>query len=103
MKVTIQRSTGPQTYEVPPFAETMTVMTILDYIYQNLDHSLAYYRHSSCCQAACGRCLVKLNGVPVLACAKEVLPDTQEITLAPAGDKVVRDLVIEPRRKNKKV
>ena len=33
MKVSIQRSTGLQTYEVPPFAETMTVMAILDYIY----------------------------------------------------------------------
>ena len=96
MKVTIQRSTGFQTYEVPLFAETMTVMTILDYIYQNLDHSLAYYRHSSCCQAACGRCRVKLNGAIVLACAKEILPDTQEIVLTPAGERVVRDLVIEP-------
>lgn len=96
MKVSIQRSTGLQTYEVPPFAETMTVMAILDYIYQNLDHSLAYYRHSSCCQAACGRCRVRLNGVSVLACAKEVLPDTQEIVLTPASDRIVRDLVIEP-------
>lgn len=96
MKVMVQRSTGLQTYEVPSFSDSMTVMSVLDYIYQNLDHSLAYYRHSSCCQAACGRCLVKLNGTPVLACAKEIPLNTEEITLAPAGDHVVRDLVVSP-------
>lgn len=96
MKVTIQRQAGPQVYQVPPFAGSVTVMAVLDYIYQNLDHTLAYYRHSSCCQAACGRCLVRLDGTAVLACAKEIPPDTEEITLSPAGERVVRDLVIEP-------
>lgn len=96
MKVMIQRGESVQTYDVPPFAQSMTVMSILDHIYQNLDHTLAYYRHSACCQAACGRCAVKLNGTIVLACAKEVPPGTEQITLAPAGSQVVRDLVVRP-------
>jgi succinate dehydrogenase/fumarate reductase-like Fe-S protein len=95
MKVEIVRSNGIQTYEVPVLSETMTVMDILDYIYHNLDHTLAYYRHSSCNQAICGRCLVKMDGKPVLACAKRVDTTAESIRLSPASDKVVRDLVID--------
>lgn len=95
MKVTIQRSDRLQSYEVPVLAKSMTVMNVLDYIYQNLDHTLAYYRHSSCCQAACGRWVVNVDGVPVLACAKEVSPETVELLLTPARGRVIRDLVVE--------
>jgi len=95
MKVTIQRGDRLQSYEVPVLAESMTVMNVLDYIYQNLDHTLAYYRHSSCCQAACGRCVVNMDGAPVLACAKEVPPETAELFLTPARGRVIRDLVVE--------
>lgn len=96
MKVTIQRGERMQVYQVPSCSTSVTVMAVLDYIYQELDHTLAYYRHSSCCQAACGRCLVKLDGAAVLACAKEIPPGTEEIVLTPAGERVVRDLVSEP-------
>ena len=41
MKVEIEKSSGLAVYEVPPFARTMTVMDILDYIYTHLDHTLA--------------------------------------------------------------
>lgn len=96
MKVMIKRGEETQTYDLPAFAESMTVMSVLDYIYRNLDHTLAYYRHSACCQAVCGRCLVRLNGSPVLACAKEIKPGTEQISLSPANGRVVRDLVVEP-------
>jgi len=94
MKVEILRSNEVQTYEVPMLFETMTVMDILDYIYNNLDHSLAYFKHSSCNQAICGRCLVKLDGKPVLACAKIVDSDAEIIKLSPASSNVIKDLVI---------
>ncbi len=94
MRVEIVRSNGTGVYEVPLLSETMTVMDVLDYIYHNLDHTLAYYRHSSCNQAICGRCLVVMNGVPVLACAKQVGDKTDVIKLSPAPGKVVRDLVV---------
>ncbi|NLM44052.1 MAG: hypothetical protein GX201_08585, partial [Clostridiales bacterium] len=49
----------------------------------------------SCNQAICGRCLVKMDGKPVLACAKRVDTTAESIRLSPASDKVVRDLVID--------
>ena len=94
MKVEIQKSNGLHSYEVPVFSDTMTVMDVLDYIYHNLDHTLAYYRHSSCNLAVCGRCLVNMNGSPVLACAKVVDTAAEGIRLSPAPGKVVRDLVV---------
>jgi len=94
MKVEIVRSNGVQAYEVPMLSDTMTIMDILDYIYNNLDHTLAYYRHSSCNQAICGRCLVKLDGTPVLACAKRVEPTAKSVKLSPATGTVIRDLVV---------
>ena len=36
-----------QTYQVP-FEKGMSAMTALDYIYQNLDGTLAYYDHAGC-------------------------------------------------------
>lgn len=43
MKVNVQKSDGVPSYVVPAFSGTMTVMNILDYIYKNPDHTLAYY------------------------------------------------------------
>lgn len=94
MLVEIIRSGGAQTYEVPSSDKPVTVMDVLDYIYLKLDHTLAYYRHSSCNQGVCGRCGVKLNGKTVLACGAIVEPGTEKICLSPAHGNVVRDLVV---------
>lgn len=101
MKVRVYRydaSTQPvgcfQEHDVPVVAaERWTVMDILDYISLNLDSGLAYYRHSSCNLGSCARCMVKVNGKPVLACA--FVPEGDEITLEPATGDIVRDLVIK--------
>lgn len=95
MKISILRSKGENirdTFEVPVHPGD-TVMDVLDYIYENLDHSLAYYRHSRCCQGVCGRCAVKLNGKTVLACKAEIDPVLISVSLDPAPGKVRRDLV----------
>lgn len=94
MKVEIVRNNGVQVYDVPYISDTMTVMDALDYIYNNLDHTLAYYRHSSCNQAICGRCLVRLDGKLVLACAKQIDKDANTIRISPAMGEVIRDLVV---------
>ena len=47
MRVEIKRNKDISVYEVP-VVQGMKVMDVLDYIYANLDHTLAYYRHSSC-------------------------------------------------------
>jgi succinate dehydrogenase/fumarate reductase-like Fe-S protein len=79
-----------QTYEVP-FEEGMSVMNVLDYIYQHLDGTLAYYDHAACSLGICGRCTAKINGRPGLLCQTLV---TGDVTVEPISeDHVLKDLV----------
>lgn len=82
-----------QSYEVP-LEIGMGVLDVLNYIYENLDGSLAYFNHASCRQGVCTRCRLKLNEKTVLSCQTEV---TGDITITPAHGEVVRDLVVRPR------
>jgi len=80
-----------QTYEVP-LLPRMTVMDVLDYIYENLDPSIAYHSHTSCHRRICARCNVIVNSKPGLSCHTEINGD---ITVEPLPRfKVVRDLVV---------
>lgn len=73
----------------------MTVMDLLDYISQNIDPSLGYYRHSVCNHGVCGRCLLRINGKPALACTARVRDYEGDLLLEPADrSRAVRDLVI---------
>ncbi len=77
-------------YEVP-FVKDSSVMDVLEYIYENLDPSIAYY--TSCRKGICGRCNIKVNGKARLSCGELV---TGDLKLEPARpDKVVRDLKVE--------
>lgn len=83
-----------QSYDVP-FAKGMSAMNALDYIYQNLDSTLAYYDHAGCDLGICARCTGKINGKAGLFCQTPVEDD---VRLEPTSvDKVIKDLVI--RRK----
>ena len=93
MRVEIKRNKDISVYEVP-VVQGMKVMDVLDYIYANLDHTLAYFRHSSCCQAMCGRCACRLNGRTILACAEIVDIDAEKMFLEPGEGTLVRDLVV---------
>jgi len=80
-----------QTYEVPWYPK-MTIMDALDYIYENLDPSLAYHSHTSCHRRTCTRCNLTVNSKPGLSCHTEVNGD---ITVEPLPRfKVIRDLVV---------
>ncbi len=71
----------------------MSVMDVLRVIYREQDDTLAFFDHEACHQAACGRCLVKVNGRVVLACAETASGD---MVLEPwNGEKVVRDLLCD--------
>jgi succinate dehydrogenase/fumarate reductase-like Fe-S protein len=83
-------------YEVP-FTEGMSAMNALDYIYQNLDGSLAYYDHAGCCLGICARCAAKVNGKAGLLCQTPVDGDLCIEPTTTAG--VIKDLVV--RRKSK--
>ncbi|MBQ3062686.1 MAG: hypothetical protein IJD03_03410 [Clostridia bacterium] len=92
INVTVVRSAGEQRYAVPVH-EGMSVMDVLDYIYSELDPTLAYFSHEACRQTACGKCLVKVNGKNCLACGTPC--GESDLHLAPWSDRVVRDLLCE--------
>ena len=74
-----------------PIEFGMSVTNVLDYIYDNIDSSIAYY--ANCHESVCGRCALLVNGKRKLACAELVTSNT---TLEPLPNKkVVRDLVVE--------
>jgi succinate dehydrogenase/fumarate reductase-like Fe-S protein len=99
VRVTVSRfdpsvDEGPyfQTFEVP-VTQGMSVLEVLDYIYENLDGSLAYYDHAACQQGICRRCTLSINGTVELMCQSLVEGD---LTVEPPGKfTVVRDLVFK--------
>jgi len=79
-----------KTYFVP-FAKGLSAMGALDYIYQHLDGTLAYYDHAGCDLGICGRCTGKVNGVPGQLCQIVLSGDA---TIDPASEKdILKDLV----------
>ena len=79
-----------QSYTVP-WEEGMSAMNALDYIYQYLDSSLAYFDHAGCCLGVCARCSGKVNDKSGLFCQMLI---SDEATLDPRKkNKVLKDLV----------
>jgi len=79
-----------QTYEVP-FVKGSSVMNVLDYIYEELDGTLAYYSHAACLRGVCGRCMMMINGKAGLACQTLVAGD---LTIEPPPKAaIIKDLV----------
>ena len=101
--VHIKRCDGPGceakwvTYELP-FEERMTVLGVFDYIYENLDTSLAHYQ--SCRNGRCVGCLVQVNGKPVLACETIASDGMRAGPLE--NYELIRDLVIDFNKPIKK-
>jgi succinate dehydrogenase/fumarate reductase-like Fe-S protein len=74
-----------------PLLDGMSAMDVLDYIYQNLDSTLAYYDHAACALGICARCTGLINGKPGLFCQTPVQGD---VTLDPMPKRrVIKDLV----------
>jgi len=85
-----------QQYKIP-FVERMTILDVLNYIYESLDRSLSYYY--SCRTGKCNGCIVSVNDKNKYACttfAKDGLK------IGPAkGFRVVKDLLIDFSKKCK--
>ncbi len=80
-----------QDYEIP-FEPGMSAMNALDYIYQHVDASIAYYDHAGCALGICARCTAKVNGKPGLLCQT---PVEGNMVIEPLSEaKVIRDLVV---------
>jgi succinate dehydrogenase/fumarate reductase-like Fe-S protein len=89
---TVDKEPRYQTYAVP-LEKGMSAMTALDYIYKNLDGTIAYYDHAACDLGICARCTGIINGKPGLLCQTVLQGD---VTLEPTSKiKVVKDLVVK--------
>ncbi len=78
-----------------PLEEGMSVLNVLNYIYENLDPTLAYYY--SCRIGKCTGCHVRVNGKVRLICTELA---TGNLTLDPLPNyKVIRDLVVDRSRR----
>ena len=71
--------------------EDTSIMNVLERIAAEQDPTLAFFDHAACRQAACGKCMVKVNGKVRFACKERV--DAEAVTLEPYKKKVVKDLV----------
>src|SRR5680860_329408 len=97
---------NPKTDEKPYYQkynyeckEGITVLDVLNYIYEEVDSSLSY---SYCCRNGhCGVCTVTVNGKPVLSCKKLAVP---EMTIEPLKNiRVIKDLVIDREEYEKRL
>jgi succinate dehydrogenase/fumarate reductase-like Fe-S protein len=94
MDPAVDRDPQYQEYEVP-LEDGMSAMDVLDYIYQNLDGTLAYYDHAGCGLGICGRCTGRVNGKAGLFCQ---VPVAGDVTLEPvSASRVFKDLVCEKK------
>lgn len=74
-----------------PFDASWSVLQALEYIYENLDPSLAY--RCSCLIGFCHVCIMVINGKPRLAC-KAPMSKKMEIRPYPR-ETLIRDLVTD--------
>jgi fumarate reductase iron-sulfur subunit len=81
-----------QGFEVPSVAG-MSVMQALDYIFEHMDSSLAYYSHSACSQGICGQCSVLINGKTGLLCQTPV--EDGMVLAVRERAKIIKDLVYD--------
>ena len=83
-----------QTYEVPRGSK-IRVLDFLNYIFDEIDASLAYRRHL-CKARMCNGCMMMVDGKASMVCWEVVPPEQTEISLAPLkGKRVLKDLVVE--------
>ncbi|MDP4152217.1 MAG: 2Fe-2S iron-sulfur cluster-binding protein [Bacillota bacterium] len=83
------------TFDVPAMPH-WTVMDVLDYISENVDSTIAYFKHGACDHGICGRCALHVNGKVKLACSTEI-SEEQVLEIRPVNDNVLRDLVVIPK------
>ena len=83
-----------ETFEDVPY-EGMRVTDVLNYIYQNVDSSLAF--RYSCRAGLCGVCILRVNGKACMSCNKIA---EKAMTIEPPGQyAVIKDLVVDFQRK----
>jgi succinate dehydrogenase/fumarate reductase-like Fe-S protein len=90
ISVYIKRDSEWYEYKVPITGET-TVLGVLDYIYEEIDSSIAYYK--SCRSGRCKGCWIVVNDKPALSCQ---FPAKDSMRLSPLTNReIIRDLVVD--------
>ncbi len=84
---------GLATFGVP-YREGLTLLNLLRYIYQELDHTLAF-RDYRCGYGICGSCRVRLNGKVVRACITLIRPGDHLCIEPLSGEASIKDLAVE--------
>jgi succinate dehydrogenase/fumarate reductase-like Fe-S protein len=85
-----------RSYRVP-YEKGMSAMNVLDYIYQQLDSTVAYYDHAGCALGICAKCTGRINGKAGLFCQTYVDGD---VTLEPVSvQRILKDLVVNKGKK----
>ncbi|MBW1840798.1 MAG: hypothetical protein JRI75_03275 [Deltaproteobacteria bacterium] len=79
-------------FEVP-YAKAMTVLSMLRYVHENMDPTLAF-RDFRCGRGVCNTCRIRVNSKVKRMCETPIQPG-QEILLEPAPGRIIKDLVIE--------
>ena len=77
--------------EIEP-SQHITVMALLEMIADRMDGTLSFYSHSACLHGICGRCIVRVDGKPCLAC--QTVLDGSDIVIDPIRFDVVKDLIV---------
>jgi succinate dehydrogenase/fumarate reductase-like Fe-S protein len=75
-----------------PHDPGMTVQTMLRYIYEHEDPTLAF-RDYRCGRGVCNACSMKVNGKVARSCQRPVRAG-EHVLLEPANDRVIKDLVV---------
>jgi succinate dehydrogenase/fumarate reductase-like Fe-S protein len=74
-----------------PIEPLMTILDVLDFIYENLDSTISY--NSNCRRGTCAVCTVLVNGKTAKSC---VMKASEDITIEPVSkEKCIKDLVVE--------
>ncbi len=90
VKVTVAKSTGTQSYEVPQDA-AVTIQEALHYIKENLDPGLEF--DSGCRSGVCGCCGVRVNEREKLACQSRL---EEQVRIEPLRyHEVIKDLRVK--------
>ncbi|RLI36440.1 hypothetical protein DRO66_05605 [Candidatus Bathyarchaeota archaeon] len=79
-----------ETYEIP-YKDGLSVMNVLQYIYENIDPTLSHYY--SCRIGRCGGCHIFVNGRGVQSCSTRA---SEEMIIEPPhriGFRVIKDLI----------
>ncbi len=90
------KSSRFDTFKDIPY-EGRRVTDVLNYIYQNLDSTIAF--RYSCRAGLCGVCILKVNGKPCMSCHR--VAEKEMVIEPPVQYAVIKDLVVDFQKKVK--